>query len=273
MRRIIDKYADGFFDYDIPKLVFSVSKIEAAMAVGELSEGTFKLSSEDGSTFSANIYTSDMRLVCRNDYIEGESGEVHYVFDSTGLEAGDVVKGDIRVVSSAGEYYLPFVFSINYGIVESSLGNVRNLFHFANQAQTNWDEAVALFYSPNFARVFGGNDRIHYDKYRGYSNINGYAQSVDDFIVSVNKKRPIIYSVDKSTYEYNDVSDEVRCELLLHKSTWGNVDVELSTDVQFIRLEKDRLSAGDFLGNSHNLVFYILGDNLHEGRNFGRITL
>lgn len=273
MRRIIDKYADGFFDYDIPKLVFSVSKIEAAMAVGELSEGTFKLSSEDGSTFSANIYTSDMRLVCRNDYIEGESGEVHYVFDSTGLEAGDVVKGDIRVVSSAGEYYLPFVFSINYGIVESSLGNVRNLFHFANQAQTNWDEAVALFYSPNFARVFGGNDRIHYDKYRGYSNINGYAQSVDDFIVSVNKKRPIIYSVDKSTYEYNDVSDEVRCELLLHKSTWGNVEVELSTDVQFIRLEKDRLSAGDFLGNSHNLVFYILGDNLHEGRNFGRITI
>lgn len=273
MRKVIDKYADGIFDYDVPKLMFNVSKLEDTMPVGELTEGTFVLSSEDGSTFSANIYTSDMRLVCRNDYIEGESGEVHYVFDSTGLEAGDVVKGDIRVVSSGGEYYLPFVFSISYGIVQSSLGNVRNLFHFANQAQTNWEEAVALFYSPNFSQVFNGNDRIHYDKYRGYSNINGHAQSVDDFIVSVNKKRPIIYSVDKSTYEYNDVSDVVRCELLLHKSTWGNVDVELTTDVTFLSLEKDRLTAEDFLGNSHNLVFFILGDSLHEGRNFGRITI
>lgn len=273
MRKIMEKYAEGVFDYDTPKLDFSIAKIEESMPTGELCEGTFVLTSESGEEFTANIYTSDMRLVCRNDYVEGNEATIHYVFDSTGLEPGDVVKGDIRVVSSAGEYYLPFVFSITYGIVASSLGNVRNLFHFANQAQTNWEEAVALFYSPSFIQVFGGNDRIHYDKFRGYSNISGNAQSVDDFIVSVNKKRPIVYSVDKSTYEYNDVSDTVRCEILLRKSTWGNVDVEISVDSTFIRLEKDRLGSGDFLGNSHNLVFYILGDNLHEGRNFARITI
>ena len=148
MRKVIEKLADGIFEYETDKLVFSVAKIEESMPAGEISEGTFDISSENHEIFTANIYTSDMRLVCRNDRIEGETDTVHYVFDSTGLEAGDVVKGDIRVVSSAGEYYLPFVFSITYGIIESSLGNVKNLFHFANQAQTNWDEAVELFYSP-----------------------------------------------------------------------------------------------------------------------------
>lgn len=273
MRKVIDRYAEGFFDYNMEKLSFSISRIEEIMPVGEVYEGTFVLSSDnEEEEFTAYLYSSDMRLSLADDVVNGNNISIKYAFDSTGLSAGDVVKGDIRVVSFGGEYYLPFVFSITYG-VGTSLENIRNLFHFANQAQTNWEEAVALFYSPSFNQVFGGNDRMHYDKYRGFSNLPGNSQSVDDFIVAVNKKRPVIYSVDRSTYEYNDVFDEVRCEVLLHKSTWGHIDVDVSTDVQFIRLEKDKLSSEDFLGNAHNFVFYLLGDNLHEGRNYGRITL
>ena len=271
---MIDRCADGFFDYDCGKLLFSTARIEADMPEGQLFEGSFALSSEDGRDFTAVIYTSSMRLVCRNDHVEDEpSATIHYVFDSTGLESGDVVKGDIQVVSNAGEYYLPFVFSISYGIVRGSLGNVRNLFHFTNQAQINWNEAVDLFYSPVFTRVFGGNDRIHYDKYRGLSNIKGDPQAVDDFLVAINKKRPVVYSVDRTTYEYNDVTDNVDTEFVLHKTTWGNIDVSLSCDVDFIKLEKDKLTADDFLGNDHLVKFRIKVDSLHEGRNFGTITV
>ena len=274
MRSVVDRCADGFFDYDCGKLLFSTAKIEADMPQGQLFEGDFVLSSEDGREFTASIYTSSMRLVCRNDQIKNEpSAKIHYVFDSTGLESGDVVKGDIQVVSNAGEYYLPFVFSVSYGIVQSSLGNVRNLFHFTNQAQVNWNEAVSLFYSPVFARVFGGNDRIHYDKFRGLSKNPGDPQAVDDFLVAINKKRPVIYSVDRTSYEYNDVSDNVDCEMILHKSTWGNIDVKLSSDDPFIRLDKEKLTASDFLGNDHLVKFTIIGDRLHEGRNFGTITI
>ncbi len=274
MRSVIDRCADGFFDYDCGKLLFSTSRIEAEMPRGQLFEGNFVLSSEDGREFTAIIYTSSMRLVCRNDHVSDESSvTIHYVFDSTGLESGDVVKGDIQVVSNAGEYYLPFVFSVSYGIVQSSLGNVRNLFHFTNQAQVNWDEAVGIFYSKSFAQVFGGNDRIHYDKYRGLSNIPGDPQAVDDFLIAINKKRSVVYSVDRTVYEFNDVSDNVLCEFILHKSTWGNIDVHLSTDVGFIRLDKDHIKAEDFIGNDHLVKFTILGDTLHEGRNFGDITI
>ena len=269
MRSVIDRYSDGFFDYDCGKLLFSVAKIEADMPQGNLFEGDFTLSSDDGRDFSATIYTSSMRLVCRNDHVEDEpEATIHYVFDSTGLESGDVVKGDIQVVSNAGEYYLPFVFSISYGIVQGSIGNVRNLFHFTNQAQVNWKEAVELFYSPSFALVFGGNDRIHYDKFRGLSNIPNDPQAVDDFLVAINKKRPVVYSVDRTKFEYNDVSDNVECEFLLHKSTWGNIHVELATDVPFIRFEKNIIDADDFIGNDHLVKFTIIGDALHEGRNF-----
>lgn len=274
MRKIVDRYADGFFDYDTGKLLFSVSKIEGSLPCGEILEGSFTLTSEDGRDFSARLYTSDMRLVCRNDSVEEtDEAEIHYVFDSTGLESGDVVKGDIRIVSSSGEYYLPFVFSVTYGMVKSSLGNVRNLFHFTGQAQSNWREAVELFYSPSFVQVFGGNDRIHYDKYRGFSNVDGNAQAVDDFLVAINKKRPVTYSVDKSIYEYNDVFDVVSCDIILRKSSWGNIEVNLSTDAPFIRLDKTTLNEYDFIGNAHSIRFSIVCDAMHEGKNFGKIYI
>lgn len=273
MRKIIDKYAEGIFDYDNGRLSFSVARIEQTMPFGEVYESSFVLSSDNGNEFTANIYSSNMRLKCHTDKVTGNEVTIRYVFDSSGLSAGDVVKGDIYVVSGSGEYYLPFVFSITYGAWSATDENIRNLFHFTNLAQTSWEDAVALFYSSEFAQVFNGNDRIHHNKYRGFSNITGNEQSVDDFLVSVNKKHPVIYSVDRSTYEYNDVYDEVKCELLVRKSTWGYVDVEVSVDAPFIRLEKDRIAANDFLGNSYSLVYYIESDRLHEGRNYAQITL
>lgn len=271
LRQIVDKLVNGVFEYDCGKLTFSVPKIEASVPPGNLYEGSFTIKSVSDTLVKGFISASDIRITVKTDKFEEAECEVDFSFDSTGLEAGDVVKGDIRVVSSAGEYYLPFVFSIVHTIIESSLGNVRNLFHFTNQAQLNWDEAVHLFYSDEFKQVFDGNDRIHSQKYLGFLNAPRSEQSVDSFLVSINKKQKISYSFDRYTYEFKDVTDEMRCEVLLHKSTWGYVHVELSTDCDFIRLEKSTLSSNDFLGNEFCLIFYIIDSKLHEGNNYGRI--
>lgn len=273
MRKVIDRYDDGIFDTTVNRLAFSVPKIEASMPKGNLYEGSFELYSTSDTVFEAYIHSSNMRLVCRNNEITGTRVSVTYVFDPTGLEPGDIVKGDIQVVSDAGEYYLPFAFSISFGVIESSMGNVRNLFHFANQAQASWQEAVELFYSPQFAGVFDGNDRTNYGKFRGFSNMSMNAQAVDDFLVSVNKKKPIVLSVDKGSFEFNEVTDIMRCDVQLHKSTWGNIEATLSSDAPFVQLEKERLGENDFIGNTHNLVFFILDEKLHEGRNYGRILI
>ena len=273
LREIVDKLVNGFFEYDCGKLSFSVSKIEANLPAGEVYEGSFMMKSRTGTLVKGNVYTSSMRLVCRTDYFEEVEKEVAFLFDPTGLEPGDVIKGDVQIVSNAGEYYIPFVFSIVHSVVKSSLGSVKNLFHFTNQAQSNWEEAVQLFYSPEFMQVFEGNDRIHLDKYRGLSNLKMDELCVDEFLVSINKKQPVVYSVDRSVYEFYDVTQELRCEIILRKSTWGYIHLDLKTDNAFLRMEKESLSDDDFLGNEHRLIFYIEEEQLHEGKNFGRLIL
>lgn len=273
LREIVDKLANGFFEYECGKLSFSMPKIEASIPPGQLYEGSFTIKSATDTLTKGHIYTSSMRLVCRVDYFEDSEKEIPFVFDPTGLEAGDVVKGDIQIVSSAGEYYIPFVFSVVHVNIESTLGTVRNLFHFTNQAQLNWNEAVSLFYSPEFKRVFEGNDRVHYEKYLGFLNAAQSEMSVDSFLVAVNKKQPVTYSLDRYAYEFRDVIEEMRCEITLHKSSWGYIHLDVSSDNDFVTIEKPEVTENDFLGNEYKLVFFVSDEALHEGDNYAAITI
>ena len=243
LHEIVDKLLNGFFDYESGKLSFSVSRIEETIPAGEIYEGSFTIESIDESPASGNVYTSSMRLVCRIDSFEAKSVDVTFLFDSTGLEPGDIVKGDVQIVSDKGEYYIPFAFSIVRSIVKSSMGSIKNLFHFTNQAQMSWEEAVSLFYSREFTQVFEGNEKSQLIKYRGFCNNPGDEESVDT----------------------------LRCELPVRKSTWGYVYLSAETDCDFLRIEKDKLTSNDFLGNVHRFVFFVEEDKLHEGRNFGRL--
>ncbi|MCR4806326.1 MAG: DUF5717 family protein [Lachnospiraceae bacterium] len=271
MNEIVDKLVSGVFDYDNGKLSFSVQRIEETIPAGGIYEGSFTIESLDDLPASGNVYTSSMRLVCRIDSFEAKNVDVTFLFDSTGLEPGDIIKGDVQIVSNKGEYYIPFAFSIVRSIVKSSMGSVKNLFHFTNQAQMSWEEAVSLFYSKEFMQVFEGNEKAQLIKYRGFINQPGNEESVDDFLIAVNKKQPVTYSVDKNVHEFTDVTESLRCELPVRKSTWGYVHLKAETDCSFIRIEKEELTANDFLGNVHRFVFFVEEDKLHEGRNFGRL--
>lgn len=273
MREIIDKLCDGVFEYESEKLVFDVHTIEENITADEPHTGTIKITSEGGSQVKGLIYTSTMRMVVRNDSFLGTECEVEYVFDPTGLEAGDDVKGDIRIVSSAGEYYIPFAFYISHTKDSAEKENVRNLFHLTNLAQTSPETAVNVFYSDGFVRVFDGNDRSQLTKYRGFSNLPGEAQALEDFLISVNKKKPVIFSVNQKAYEFTEVADDLRCEVILHKSTWGYFDGEITSDSSFIEPEAESFTPDDFEGNEYKLVFYIRVDELHEGKNFGKLYI
>ena len=84
------------------------------------------------------------------DQFTGSDAEIFYCFHGEDLEEGDVIKGSFSVVSNRGEYNLPFVVTVEHGMLNSSIGAIRNLFHFANLAKNNWKEAVRLFYDPEF---------------------------------------------------------------------------------------------------------------------------
>ena len=153
MQKIINQILEGNFDYENGSLDFSCAKIEISIHKGEVYEGTFHVCGTQGQFTSGTVLSSDLRMECLTTEFVGCDEEIAFCFHGEKLEEGDVVKGNFYIISNHGEYYLPFVASVEHTVLESSVGVVRNLFHFANLAKSDWQEALRLFYSPEFPIV------------------------------------------------------------------------------------------------------------------------
>ncbi len=272
MREIVDKLVNGFFEYENRKLTISESKIELSLHADEVYKGSFHITSIDGVLIKGCLYSSDVRMHLLTKEFEDADTEVFYEYTAVGLTEGDVQKGDIYVVSDSGEYYLPFVINIDHHPVSGTQGVIKNLFHFANLAQSDWEEAVNLFYSKDFIKIFEGNERVWLNKYKGLSKTVGSEQNVDEFLVAANKKQAIIYSAEQMNFAFEDVEDVVGAVVSVQKIGWGYVNLHVVSDSLFLRVEKESLSDDDFLGNTCELPIFIHAEAMHEGKNYGRLT-
>lgn len=276
MQEIVDRILDGKYDYENGSLDFSCAKVELSMRRGEVMEGSFHVSSTDGRFTRGYVTASDMRMECLNAEFAGGREEIFYRFHGEHLEEGDVIKGNFCVVSNRGEYYLPFVVSVEHQALVSSIGSVKNLFHFANLAKSDWQEAVELFYSTEFARIFQGSDRQFYDCYRGLSVYPGNEQNVEEFLVRVNKKQKAEFPVDEDKIELELAEAAygvTETELHIMKNGWGYTALQVECEGDFVFTEKEFLSDDDFLGSRCTLPVFIDAQLCRRGRNFGRIYL
>ncbi len=278
MQKNIDRILEGNFDYESGSLHFSCSKIEITLGKGEQYEGSFRIDSDRGSYAEGMAVSSDLRMECLTEEFSGSSEEILFRFHGETLEEGDVVKGNFYIVSNRGEYYIPFVASIEHRVIDSSVGAIRNLFHFANLAKTNWQEAVNLYYKPEFSSIFSGRDVQYMDSYRTLSVYEGMEQSVEEFLVQINKKQKVDFLTEESGLEVRldaepGADGVVERELTIIRNGWGFTQLYIECRGGFLFTEKEVLTDDDFLGNRCRLPVFIDRALCGKGRRYGEICL
>ena len=278
MQEIIDRILGGNFDYENGSLEFSCSKIEISLSQGTAYEGSFHILSASDGYVKGSVISDHLRMECMTDQFTGVDAEIFYCFHGENLEEGDVVKGAFSVVSNRGEYNLPFVVTVEHGVLNSSIGPIRNLFHFANLAKGNWKEAVRLFYDPEFLRLFQGNDAHFYDSYRILSAYEGNEQNVEEFLICINKKQQLEFLTEekeliKKLPRSGDNYGVTENTLTIVRNGWGYTRLQVECEGEFVFTEKEIISDDDFLGNRCRLPVYIDSSLCRPGRNFGRIYI
>ena len=263
---------EGNYGYDSGSLDFSCTKIELTLQQGECCEGSFGIEVRGGRALG-QVGSSDPRMECLTRELTGGDEEIAFCFHGEQLQAGQVVRGSFYIVSSLGEYSLPYVVTVSGSAPQSPMGPVKNLFHFANLAKENWEEAVALFYAPDFADILVGNDSQYYTLYMGLSSNQGNAHNVDAFLTAIHKKQPMEYALGEKELELEDPVGMTELEVNLTRSGWGAVCLQVTVEGEFLFTEKQRITNDDFMGSSCRLPVFVDHGMLHGGRNPGRITL
>ena len=278
MQKIIDQILEGNFDHENGSLDFSCSKIEITLHSGEVYEGFFSVYAAQGIFANGTVTSSDLRMECLTGEFAGSEGEIFYCFHGENLEDGEVVKGYFYIVSDQGEYYIPFVVTVEYRVLESSVGVVKNLFHFANLAKTNWKEAVKLFYSRDFENALAGRDMQYLGDYRALSANAGVEQNVEEFLIQVNKKQMVEYTVAEGELLLDSIAElgsgnVLERELTIIRSGWGYTRLFVECSGDFLFVEKETVTDDDFLGNYCRLPVFIDGNLCRKGNNYGEIYL
>ena len=197
MREIIDQLLQGKYMYAQRSLDFSTGRVELSLEPGEVVEGSFTIFGSENAPVYGHVSSTEIRMEVLTGDFSGSPYEVSYRFNARGMSQGDVLKGQFKIISNQGEFVLPFVATVRLDHIASSLGDIKNLFHFANLAKTNWDEAVSLFYSRDFISVFKGNDAQYESLYRGLCMGSDNVQNVEEFLISINKKQPVQFMPDQ----------------------------------------------------------------------------
>lgn len=267
----ISQYLNEEFEYEGGSLIFSCSKIEIRMKQDEIYTGSFTIEEQSGKAVEGKIYTTNMILQCLVENFSGTRIEVDFSVHTMGKAQGDVIKGEFHIISDVGEYTLPYVVNVIHETMESSMGNIKNLFHFTNLAKSSWEEAVKLFYHKNFMSVLTGNDSHFRSLYKGLTVCGNPNRNLDEFLIGINKKKPLEYEVDKSVVKLINPDSASSQIIRISRQGWGFLMLKAEAEGDFIRLERRMLTDDDFLGNTCEYHFYINENALHEGNNYGRI--
>lgn len=265
MRKRIEELAGGMVICAAPLAEFSVSQIEIEIPEGQDAEGEFKITSGNRIPLRGVISSSRPRMECLSDRFDGEEITISYKFHSAGLTKGDVSQGEFFIECCRKEYSLPFLVSITEG--------TRSLSSFAALAYQNWQEAKALFLQLDFERRIRLEDEKQRLFYAGLIRGRKPDLSLEEFLLSCRLKEQIVIQAGQTEFECLNLTERVRKDIILSKNTWGYVEFTVTSDSAFIEIEKKRFTTEDFLGSKAELNFYLSPENMHSGKNFGRIFI
>lgn len=252
-------------------LQISCDVIEQELEQGKI-EGSFTLESMSGKAIKGKVLVTDPRVEVQTNGFSSEVVKISYYFDGSHMEPEEEVSGSFVVITNLGEYDIPYTFSYPKKSFESSLGEIKNLFHFTNLARSNWQEALKFYFSDGFEVVLKKCGRRNAELYRALS-VKKHEQYMDEFLHAIHKKSPVTYTFKEPRLQLTNVV-EVHQEMLeITKKGWGYTRLNVTVRGDFLTVEKDVLREDDFVGNECHLPLYIDAAKLHMGKNWGEVIL
>lgn len=273
VRARIGQIAAGRFNGTKPILAFSEETIDLSVIEGRSEAGSFVIESTNQIKICGIVYSTNPRMECLNPHFEGEKVRIRYQFNSKGLTEGDACEGKFVIVCNQIEYSLSFCARITRLYAEASTGAVKSLDDFTRLAASNWDEAYHLFYNRNFLNTIPYDNVYERLTYKGFACARPSGQNMEEFLIGVNKKKPVSISVDKSEEIFMASKEPQSGCFTITKDNWGYTEIRLRTDCEFIKLSKPVLTHDDFIGKTYLYEYIIDASAMHAGCNFGRIYI
>lgn len=256
-------YGNGVLEFDVAKILIE-SEADTVY------QGSFDIRILFPQGAQGYVYTTDMRMQTSNQKFTGSNLTVPFLYDTTGMEQGDEERGEFYLVTSIGEFSLPYEVVIKGKLLRGELGEIRNLFHFANLARINWKQARECFVSPLFPGVLVGSGKQYLESYKTllqYGFETGKMDlAMDRFLILIHKKQEVSYECGRSSYTFvkEELPDELSIEI--QRNGWGYTYAKIVSNQSFCCVDTV-LKEKDFSQDCGCFTVTFDESKLHAGEN------
>lgn len=264
MREKIKRLSHGEFEYELPRLVIygddpgmPLEMLEFQVEAGQIFGGKLRLCNSKGRKMKGLVYCESAMLSLKNPAFDSEEAVVSFEFDAEAYKVGETVKFSLFIISEFGEVKLPVKASVTARSLMASLGDIRDLFHFANLAQSDWQEARSVFKSPEFEQVFLYKDEKNSMIYRGLIKSHSLNHALEEFLISIHKKHKVNLYLSESRKTFKEPVNTIEDIVTLKRNQWGYAEIQVYSDVDFIIPEYGTIWPDSFIRDEYNVKYVI----------------
>ncbi|MDD7643001.1 MAG: DUF5717 family protein [bacterium] len=270
MYKRIEELAEGKVHIVLPMLSFTPEQVRLEPVEGSTVSGSFTITSINKVLIKGIVCSTDLRMEIKNPQFQGESVQIRYEFHGKYMQEGDVATGDFLIISNGGEYNLSWSVAVKRLYAETSVGRITELSDFVRLYRVNWREAVHVYSAPGFKRLLRSpNERLFY---KLLSSKPVTREHMEEFLVACGHKQRVGFRLSEHMTEHLQLTETIEESVTLTLSDWGYTQIDVSSDADFVSVEKERITTDDFNGDRMQLRYRIHTDRMHAGKNYARLT-
>ena len=271
MRERINRLAKGIIDTEKPDLILKPESFEEGVLAGEMIKRELLVISDNGLSCKGLVYSSNPRVKASVASFGGLRSHIYIEVNTRHLNQGDVIEGELSLVTNGGERRVPYRFTAEKSGSGQILESLKTPGDLAELYKKDPAMAVRIFEYRDFTELPFMQDistRTMYDGLKGHGSSFG---QLEQFLIGLGAKQPAVLSVAETEKDHGVVTELLTDCILLRKEGWGYLPVEVETEGAFIRTMKKTVTEDDFIDGQCAFSYQISPDELHMGRNFGRI--
>lgn len=271
MKEKVMLLAQGKFTYEQPEIVLSEERLEFEVAEGGEASAVFHVKNGANTRIKGFSAVDEFDI----DFLpvfDGKDNEVIVRAHAGVRKAGDVMSGDIYVITDCGEKTLPYRITVTGRYLEGTEGPITSYQEFVRYAEEQFDKAVKVFYHEKFRKYYLselGEKRL----YQYLTRKNPKKQALEEFLVAHGDKKPVHFMVNKKQIVLDLTDEDVTGEIMVVRDSWGMIGIRLSSDRAFLSLDQEYLREDDFEDNKAVLSFRISAGEVPPGIHRCRIVL
>ncbi len=266
MKSKVEQYAKGDFYVEYPEIHLSKKYLQLKIEAGSVYQGSIQVTSSNDVAMKMMVY-DDAYLLCLSDHsLVGKKGEISFSFDARSRKRGSVYDGTIRLIGNGTEITVPYNIEIVAPFIDVNGIALEDLMKFSALAETNWEKALQIFYSEEFARTLLAGQEEYLEAYRSLKDSVDKNQALEEFLVYIHKKRALMLQVEHDRFQFRFPKMREDHELVLRKNTWGYCKMHVRTDARFITIHQESVCSMDFQDDRFAVSYSLDPEQLDEDK-------